>query len=306
MGLGDIGGAVKGGLNKAKDGVGKLADGGIDTFKDITPDPVEDRLEGLAERGGTAFRKGTDAAAGQLDDWGLHKAAGLTRRFGEGVNNHTGGDVPERDLEETESAKDLIHGSPSKLRSTARHLKDFAKAFNGVGRGLRRLDSRHLKGAAAEAFREKAQVQPARWSKAADACERAAGALEDFAGTVEWARGQAGECVRAYKEGKAASAAHGRAVTFYNDAVDAYNDLPAKDRKPGSLPDRPPAEDPGAAAMREARETLEEARRQRDAAARAAKGAVEAARDAAPPKPSYAAQLKSGGKGWLLNAEHQV
>ncbi|GAA2101842.1 hypothetical protein GCM10009801_75440 [Streptomyces albiaxialis] len=290
--------------DKLGDGLGKLGDGAKDLYNDTAPDWVKDPVEGAVEAGGEQLRKGTDAAAGQMDEWGWHKAADVTRGFGEGVNNRTGGDVPERELGESESAKDLIHGSPSKLRSTARYLKDFEKAFNAVGRGMRGLDSRHLRGEAANAFREKADVQPRRWFKAADACEKAGKALDDFAGTVEWAQRQAGDAIRAYRKGQSASAAHGRAAKFYADALAAYKELPKKDRKKGMLPDKPSAEDPGEAGMAEARETLAEARRQRDEAARVATAAVEAAREAAPPRPSYLARARSGVKGWALNAEH--
>ncbi|MBO8195214.1 type IV secretion protein Rhs [Streptomyces oryzae] len=292
MGLGDL---VNRGTDAAKD-----------AYHDFTPDPVEDKIEGAVEKGGEVVGKGSNLLADRLDAMGWKPGAKFVRDAGDAVTNKTGGDVQERELGETEEANKLIHGSPSKLESTANHLRDFHKAFDRVGRGLKGLDSHHLRGEAADAFRRTVEVQPARWFKAADACEKAKNALNDFARTVRWAQGEAREAIKLYNEGKTASAQHKSKVTFYNDAVKAYKETPKKDRVPGSLPDKPPAEDPGESKMDEAREKLKEARRQRDEAARAANKLMEAARDAAPPKPSLAAQARSGAKGGLLAMEHRA
>ncbi|MET9862734.1 putative T7SS-secreted protein [Streptomyces smyrnaeus] len=292
MGLGDL---VNAGTDAAKD-----------AYHDFTPDPVEDKIEGAVEKGGEVVGKGSNLLADKLDEMGWKPGARFIRDAGDAVTNKTGGDVQERELGETQEANKLIHGSPSKLESTANHLRDFHKAFNRVGRGLKGLDSEHLKGEAADAFRRSVEVQPGRWFKAADACEKAKGALNDFARTVRWAQGEAKEAIRLYNEGKSASQQHKSKVDFYNDAVKAYKETPKKDRVPGSLPDKPPAKDPGEAKMDQAREKLKEARRQRDEAARTANKLMEAARDAAPPKPSYYAQARSGLKGGLLAVEHRI
>ncbi|MFI8852073.1 putative T7SS-secreted protein [Streptomyces sp. NPDC053499] len=292
MGLGDL--------------VDKASDAAKDAYHDFTPDPVEDKIEGAVEKGGEVVGMGSNMLADKLDKMGWKPGAKFVRDAGDAVTNKTGGDVQERELGETEEANKLIHGSPSKLESTANHLRDFHKAFNRVGRGLQGLDSEHLKGEAADAFRKTVEIQPRRWFKAADACEKAKGALNDFAGTVRWAQGEAKEAIKLYNEGKNASQRHRSKVTFYNDAVKAYNEMPEEDRVPGSLPDKPPAKDPGEAKMEEAREKLKEARRQRDEAARAANKLMEAARDAAPSKPSYRAQARSGLKGGLLAVEHRI
>ncbi|MFE9334929.1 putative T7SS-secreted protein [Streptomyces sp. NPDC006925] len=292
MGLGDL--------------VDKATDAAKDAYHDFTPDPVEDKIEGAVEKGGEVVGKGSDLLADKLDQLGWKPGARFVRDAGDFVTNKTGGDVQERELGETEEANKLVHGSPSTLESTADHLRDFHKAFNRVGHALQGLDSEHLKGEAADAFRRTVDVQPRLWFKAADACEKAKGAFNDFAGTVRWAQGEAKDAIKLYNEGKKASQQHSTKVTFYNDAVEAYNDTPKEDRVPGSLPDKPPAKDPGEAKMQEAREKLKEARRQRDEAARAANKLMEAARDAAPAKPSYGAQVRSGVKGGLLAMEHRI
>ena len=156
------------------------------------------------------------------------------------------------------------------------------------------MDAQHLRGKAADAFREKVQIQPKKWHTAADACEKAAKALEDFAGTVSWAQGQAKEALAKYNQGKTASETH-------NGKVEAYNSAVEDGAEGEDLPDKPGEADPGAAGMREAQQILNEARRQRDEAARTAKTAVDTAQAAAPAKPSYGTQLAYGAQAMQLN-----
>ncbi|MDX3231404.1 putative T7SS-secreted protein [Streptomyces sp. ME19-01-6] len=276
---------------------------------DFIPDGLEERAEGLAEDVGTAIGGAGHWAGDWLDDFGWESGADWVRDKSDSAANALGADVEEMQLGESEDPKKLIHGSPSKLRSTAGHLTDFKTAFNNVGKGLQGLGSRSLKGKAADAFRESVSVEPKKWFTAADACEKASGALERFAGTVEWAQGQAEEAIRRYKKGKKASddarSAHNDKVSAYNKAADAYNALPAGKRDPSSLPDKPGAfHDPGAADVEAAEELLREARRQRSEAHGVAKAAVEAARDAAPKKPSYAQQVGDGLQGMALDTSH--
>ncbi|MDT0549905.1 putative T7SS-secreted protein [Streptomyces lonegramiae] len=276
---------------------------------DFIPVVVEDWVEDRVEDVGGAIDDAGDWTADRLDDVGWQSGADWVRDKSDSAANALGAAVDEMQLGESGDAKKLIHGSPSKLRSTASHLSDFKTAFNNVGKGLRGLGSQSLKGKAADAFRESVSVEPKKWFAAADACEKASGALDRFAGTVEWAQGQAEEAIRRYKKGKKASddarSAHNGKVSAYNKAVDAYNGLPADKRDPSSLPDKPGAfHDPGAADIKAAQDILQEARRQRDEAHGVAKTAVEGARDAAPKKPSYAQQLGDGLQGLNLDASH--
>ncbi|MER7795653.1 putative T7SS-secreted protein [Streptomyces sp. NPDC097640] len=276
---------------------------------DFIPDGIEDWVDDRVEDVGGAIDDAGDWTADRLDDVGWQSGADWVRDKSDSAANALGAAVDEMQLGESEDAKKLIHGSPSKLRSTVGHLTDFKTAFNNVGKGLRGLGSQSLKGKAADAFRESVSVEPKKWFAAADACEKASGALERFAGTVEWAQGQAEEAIRRYKKGKKASddarSAHNNKVSAYNDAVDAYNALPADKRDASSLPDKPGAfQDPGAADIKAAQDILQEARRQRDEAHGVAKAAVEGARDAAPKKPSYAKQLGDGLHGLNLDASH--
>ncbi len=271
---------------------------------DFIPDPVEDFVEDGVEKVGEGVDEVSDWGADRLDDVGWESGADWVREKGDSLANALGADVDEMQLGETEDETKLVHGSVDKLRSTASHLTDFKRAFTNVGNGLKGLDSSHLKGEAADAFRAKVAVEPKKWFEAADACEDAGKALRDFAGTVDWAQKQAKEAIALYKKGTEASKAHKSKVDSYNSAVDSYNAKPEDERDPASLPDKPSSTDPGAADVKAAEEKLAEARSQRNSARTSAESAVGAARDKAPDKPSYGEQFKDGLTGMQLNASH--
>lgn len=270
-----------------------------DIVSDLTPDSVENAVEKGTEWAGDRVEDAGDWTADRLDDVGWESGSDWVRDKSRSLANRMGAEVDELDLGQSEDKTRLVYGSPSKLRSTASHLKDLQKAFDSVGKGLGGLDSSALKGQAADAFRATVKIEPPKWFQAADACEKAAGALESFAGTVEWAQGQAQTAIDKWKAGTKASEdaldAHKASVGAYNKAADQYNAKPADQRDPSSLPPKPGEfSDPGKARMEEAQELLAEARKQRNTAADIARTAVAAARDAAPPKPSYAAQVADG------------
>ncbi|MER7794968.1 putative T7SS-secreted protein [Streptomyces sp. NPDC097640] len=265
---------------------------------DWVPDVIEDKVEDGVEALGDVVEAGGNKLADGLDKVGLEDGADWVRDKSRSAANKLGADVAEMQLDETENPKKLIFGSASKIRSTASHLRDFKKAFNDVGDGLKRLDSAHWKGKAADAFREEVAVEPKKWFKAADACEKAATAMDTFAGTVEWAQTQAQEAINAYKAAKKASK---DAVQAYNEQVVAYN-AAIEDGKDACKPGK--FHDPGPGKAKLAQQKLDEARRQRNEAADTARTAVKAARDAAPPKPSYFEQAEDGLTGLKLDATH--
>ncbi|MEE1941120.1 DUF6531 domain-containing protein [Streptomyces sp. TRM 70361] len=278
-------------------------------WRDFVPDVIEDKVEEGVELVGEGIEELGDVGADLLEDAGWEGGADWVRDKSRSAANALGADVDELQLGQTEDPKKLIYGSASKLRSTAGHLKDFQKAFDNVGKGIKGLDSSGLEGEAAEAFRTKAAEEPPRWFKAADACEKAAKALEDFASTVEWAQGRAKEAIAKYKAAVKASedarTEHNGKVDAYNEAADAYNAKVKAGGDPGPKP-TPPGEfkDPGPARAEAAEEILAEARKQRNEAAEKARTAVRAARDAAPAKPSYADQAKYGVIGVGMDVTH--
>ncbi|MER8003225.1 putative T7SS-secreted protein [Streptomyces sp. NPDC095613] len=278
MGLGDL---IDGGKNLANKGLGKLEEG-FDAGKkalgegvDWTTDRIGDGLEYV----------GADDWADAVEDWGDDTASGL------------GASVGEQQLGETEEADELVHGKPDKIRESAGHMNDFFTALDNVGQGMKRLDSAHWKGEAANAFRAEFAMHPAKWLHAADACEAAGKALTAYASTVTWAQGQAQNAIDLYKKGKEASQ---RAVEAYNKKVDAYNADIRADRDPGPVPE--PFHDPGKKDREDAHALLKEARRQRDEAAETARKAIDAAMAHAPKEPpplSRAASAYVDGMGAL-------
>ncbi|MFP8944609.1 putative T7SS-secreted protein [Streptomyces fenghuangensis] len=276
---------------------------------DLVPDSLEDGFEKGVRKLGDGVEWLGDRTAEGLDKAGWESGADWVRDKSRSTANAMGADTEELQLGQTEDPRKLVYGSAGKLRSTAGHLKDFAKSFDNVGRGIKGLDSSGIEGEAADAFRTKAAEEPPRWFKAADACEKAAGALEDFADTVEWAQGRAKEAITKYeaavKASEDARTAHNKKVDAYNKAVDAYNAKAKAGDDPGTPPVCPAAfKDPGPAKAEEAEEILAEARKQRDTAAEKARSAVKAAREKAPPKPSYGEQFKYGMAGMHLENSH--
>ncbi|MGW3679428.1 putative T7SS-secreted protein [Streptomyces prasinus] len=281
-----------------------------DFIKDVTPDVVEDAVEDGVEWLGDRVEGAGNWTADRLDDAGWQSGADWVREQSRSVANRMGAEVDEMDLGQTDDKTKLVHGSAEKIRSTAEKLRAFHTAFDDAGEGLKGLDSSQLKGEAAEALRKAVSTQPPKWFTGADACEKAAVALEAFAGTVSWAQGQAQTAIEKWKEGVKASEdaadAHRKKVDTYNKAVDRYNALPPDKRDPSTLPPcpAPTFEDPGRKLMSEAQEILAEARTQRNTAAETARTAVRAARDTAPEKPSYAQQAGQGLQEAQIMGDH--
>ncbi|MDX3312058.1 DUF6531 domain-containing protein [Streptomyces sp. ME08-AFT2] len=281
-----------------------------DFISDITPDSVEDAVEDGVAWVGDRVEDAGNWTADKLEDAGWQTGADWVREQSRSVANRLGADVDEMDLGQTEDKTKLIYGSADKIRSTAEKLRGFQSSFDSAGEGLKGLDSSRLKGETAEALRTAVGTQPPKWFTGADACTKAAAALEAFAGTVTWAQGQAQTAIDKWKEGVKASEdaadAHRKKVDDYNSAVDRYNAQPADKRDPSTLPTKPAAtfHDPGKKLMQDAQDLLTEARKQRNSAAETARSAVRAARDTAPEKPSYAEQLNDGMQELQIMGDH--
>ncbi|MFI9119354.1 putative T7SS-secreted protein [Streptomyces bikiniensis] len=246
----DWGGLVDKGIDKLGDGIDKgkeLVGEGVDYMTDKTGQALD--------------RVGAHDWADSVEDWGDETASSLGARVGE------------QQLGQTEEADELVHGKPEKIAAAVKNLRDFQRAFDLVGGGMRKLDAGHWKGEAAEAFRKKFQTLPTDWLRAADAMEKAAEALETYSRAVVSAQGKAREAIALYKEGDKDSK---EAVDAYNAARDGDSPLP-----------RPEAfSDPGEAKRQRAREVLDGARKARNEAGETAKAAVAAALAHAPKEPT--------------------
>ncbi|MEU8706133.1 putative T7SS-secreted protein [Streptomyces sp. NPDC048565] len=229
---------------------------------------------------GTGIDVGTDVLGSGLEKVGADQWADKVEDWGDETASSLGADVREQQLGHSEEADELIHGRPEKISTAVKNLQDFQKAFDLVGSGMKKLDSGHWKGEAADAFRAKFQTLPTDWLRAADAFEDAAKALETYAGAVTSAQAKAGEAIALYKEGKQD---YETAAAAFKEKAEAYNAVRNTDHP---LPHPGEFSDPGAAKRRHAQEILQRARRARDDAAETAKGAITAAMAHAPKEPT--------------------
>ncbi len=235
---------------------------------------------------GEVIDEGTDIVGSGLEKVGAHEWADAVEDWGDETASSLGAEIGEQQLGQSEEADELIHGRPEKISATVTNLRDFSRAFELVGGGMKRLDSGHWKGAAADAFRAKFETLPTDWLRAADACEDAAAALETYAGTVTSAQAKATEAIALYKESKQD---YEIAAAAFKEKAEAYNAVRNTDHP---LPHPGKFTDPGVAKRRHAQEILEDARRARNEAAETAKGAVTAAMAHAPKEPTGLARAK--------------
>ncbi|MHC5903060.1 putative T7SS-secreted protein [Streptomyces sp. S6] len=250
---------------------------------------------------GEGIDKGSELVGDGLERIGAGALAEKVEDFGDQLASDLGATPGEQDLGSTEQANELIHGNPKAITASAKHLRDFHKAFDTVASGLKKVDSSPWKGEAAETFREKFVRHPEQWRNAAAACEQAAEALESYAGTVTWAQGQAQEAIDLYAQGKKASE---QARDAYNKKADAYNAKLAADQDPGPRPAS--FKDPGTSLITRARAVLAEARRQRNTAGATAAGSVRAALAHAPQEPPPLDRLKADVSDGLLAANTEL
>ncbi|MGX6741937.1 putative T7SS-secreted protein [Streptomyces xantholiticus] len=257
---------------KATDKVVDTVDAGIDKGKEVLGEGVDY----VTDKAGQGLRHyGYDGVAEAVEDWGDETASSL------------GAEVGEQQLGQTEEANELIHGRPEKIADAVKNLRDFRTAFDLVGGGLKKLDSGHWKGEAANTFREKFEPLPTDWLRAADACENAAKALETYSKAITSAQGKAKEAIALYKEGESDSKA---AVEAYRKKGEAYE---AARHSDSPLPHPGEFTDPGKAKRAQAREILADARKARNEAAETAKSAVTAAMAHAPKEPTDRDKLKA-------------
>ncbi|MEU2547047.1 putative T7SS-secreted protein [Streptomyces roseolus] len=247
-------------------------------------DKIADGWDRTLDKGGELLGEGvdyvTDKAGQALDKVGAEDWADAVEDWGDETASSLGAQVGEQQLGQTEQADELVHGKPAEIAATVKNLRDFQRAFDLVGAGMRRLDPAQWKGEAADAFRARFQTLPTDWLQAADAMEDAAKALETYARAVVGAQTKAGEAIALYKEGDQDSQ---KAVDNYNQKVDAYNAAREGD---SPLPRPEPFTDPGKAKRQRARDLLNDARKARNEAGETAAGAVRAALAHAPQAPT--------------------
>ncbi|MFJ9807527.1 putative T7SS-secreted protein [Streptomyces sp. NPDC101158] len=247
-------------------------------------DKIVDGVDRGLDRGKELVGEGvdyvTDKTGQALDKAGAHDWADAVEDWGDETASSLGAEVGEQQLGQTEQADELVHGKPDRITAAVKNLRDFRRAFDLVGGGMKKLDSAHWKGAAADTFREKFQTLPTDWLHAADAMESAAKALETYGHAVTSAQGKAREAIALYKEGdkdtKEAADAYEKKSAAYEAARESDKPLP----HPGDF------SDPGESKRKRAQEILNDARKARNEAGETAKGAVRAALAHAPKEPT--------------------
>ncbi|MFG2224611.1 putative T7SS-secreted protein [Streptomyces sp. NPDC048644] len=256
----------------------------------------------------------TDKTGDALETVGADGLAQRVRSGGDQLAGAMGAHVDERQLGETDDPRQLIHGDPTKINETAAHLKDFSAAFDRVADGMRKLGSKgDWGGKAADAFREKFDMHPKQWMRAADACGDASKALKNFAETVTWAQGKATDAIEKYQHAQQttqrAQKAYNATCQSYREKVDTYNAAAERGDDPGAVPQRPgDFTDPGADGREAAQDMLKDARSQRNEAAERARGAVKAALAHAPDAPQttelLSANVKDYGTAYAVESVH--
>ncbi|MFF5479374.1 putative T7SS-secreted protein [Streptomyces sp. NPDC012935] len=186
----------------------------------------------------------------------------------------------------------LIPGSVEKLDQLSVTLRAYAHAFTDARRHVKMMDEDEWSGTAAIDFRKAVSHIPKELDKACDSFARAGQALHAYARVLEHAQNACKPLIEDAAESRAQS-------RKYQQDVDDYNAAVARDDT--VLPDKPPAQDPGAAAMDDLVERLNKLRVQVAEAGREAKRKLDAAAEDAPDEPGWFDKFLSGagnfGKG---------
>jgi hypothetical protein len=193
------------------------------------------------------------------------------------------------ELGQTSNPDDLIPGNPAVLTATAAAWRHYGDALTEAGTGLQRIETTQgWTGPAGDAFRAKFQGQPSQWLQAGGCFDDAAGALDRYVSTLQWAQAQAADAIGQWNRGQAA--------TQQAEQVHAQNEQATGQSTPFT--------DPGASLRQAAQNTLGAARAQLNSAGNAAAAAVGAARDQAPAQPGFWSDVGDFFSGLGADAEN--
>lgn len=179
------------------------------------------------------------------------------------------------ELGDTQDPTQLVPGNPEAIEENARVLHARSDRANWAGEGLQAIDTGAWQGPAANEFRDKFSFEPSKWFTAADSLTAGANALDDYAGTLRWAQGQALEAIAQWNQGQAATQ-QGKAQHDAAVAQATASNQPA-----------PPFTDPGEATRQAARDTLTRARAQLQDAGDIAADVLRGETDNAPQESSW-------------------
>lgn len=185
------------------------------------------------------------------------------------------------ELGETTDPKQLIPGEPGEIRKSIEHLVTYGSTLLEIGDGLKRIDTGGWSGDAADAYHRLFDNEPDRWVDAGTAFHSGAEAIRTYAGSLEWAQGQAGQAIALYEQGEQAT----RTAKAQHDQAEANaaHEAAAAGRPP---PPTQPFADPGEALRGQAKEMLQRARDQLVSAGDQAVAVVDRAQQNAPEEPT--------------------
>ncbi|MEU5930386.1 DUF6531 domain-containing protein [Streptomyces antimycoticus] len=177
---------------------------------------------------------------------------------------------------------EVIYGSPSDIEDLAVKLRAYAGAFKDGQDKLDVLSLMDWTGAGAEGFQDATRKLPRELESAQTYFKAAANALDDYAEKLRSVHNRVKPIIEDADDARAASKRYWNKVTDYNAAVD---------RKDDPLPERPPEDDPGLAALEGCYGRLDKLESELQLVIDAAKRKLDKAAKEAPDKPP-------APKGW--------
>ncbi|MGK4908163.1 DUF6531 domain-containing protein [Streptomyces albus] len=181
--------------------------------------------------------------------------------------------------------KDVIPGDPDKIDDLVVKLRAYAGAFKD---GLDKLDvlsTMDWTGAASKAFTEASRALPRELESAHTYFTSAASALDAYADKLRSVHTRLKPVIADADAARAASKAYWKDFTAYNEAVDRGDE---------KLPERPPENDPGIAALNSCYSRLDKLEKELEGVVTSSKRALEKAAEKAPDPPKGWNRFKKG------------
>ncbi|WP_431840566.1 putative T7SS-secreted protein [Gordonia hongkongensis] len=249
-----------------------------------------DPLEGGKEFLGGLVDGATDIIGGGLRAIGLDSIATGVEDLGDDVADSLGAMPDEKELGRTKDPRELVLGDPAAITSMADRFGGFADSFGAAGAGLRGVSVGDWSGTGESGFRDAIASQVPQWFAAADAANKAAAALNGWAGVVTFAQQKAAEAIRIWEEGERKQDEWAKKATIYNEELDDYQN----DRR--DTPPTHPGPNPFPGYKAEAQRVLKIGRDHRNSSAPGVKAELSGAANMAPPMPSALDQAKMSAK----------
>ncbi|WP_413798584.1 DUF6531 domain-containing protein [Streptomyces iranensis] len=188
---------------------------------------------------------------------------------------------------------DVIIGSPGKIDDLVVKLRAYAEAFGDGNDKLAALVRMPWTGEAAEGFEGAVKALPRELKAARKYFKSAASALDAYADKLRSVHKRLKPIIADADAARAASKRHADQVEKYDAAVD---------RKDDDLPDKPPDEDPGFAALQDCYRRLDILEDELQGVVDTSKKKLEAAAERAPDAPKGWARVQQKGQNFLYGA----